>query len=201
MFTGIVAAAGSIRRARQRNGLRELEIEAPAIARELHKGDSVAVDGVCLSAVGSGRRRFTAQVVPETLARTTLSGLRKGGRVNLELPARFSDRIGGHIVQGHVDGVARVVRSENEHGARRLWLSASEDLLRYMVRKGSVALDGVSLTVVQVGRTSFEVALIPHTLETTTLGERAVGAAVNLEVDVVARYVERLVNGALDGHR
>ncbi|HEV2754846.1 MAG TPA: riboflavin synthase [Actinomycetota bacterium] len=193
MFTGIVTHRGKVTSARDRSGLLELEIAAPEIARELHRGDSVAVNGVCLTATGTSRRRFSAQVMGETLARSTLEGLRKGAAVNLELPARLADRLGGHLVQGHVDGVARVVRVEEADGARRLWFEAPDDVLRYLVQKGSVALDGVSLTVVEVGRATFQVAVIPHTLAETTFSALKVGSAVNVEVDVVSKYVERLL--------
>lgn len=195
MFTGIVAEQGAIRRAREQKGLLELEVEAPGIAKELKLGDSVAVNGVCLTATRTGRRRFSTQAMGETLARSTLGSLERGATVNLELAARLSDRVGGHLVQGHVDGVARAVRVEDDQGALRVWFSAPEELLRYMVAKGSVTLDGVSLTVVEVGRTTFQVALIPHTLEATTLGSIRAGLAVNVEVDVVAKYVERLLGG------
>jgi len=126
---------------------------------------------------------------------TTLGSLGKGLTVNLELPARLVDRLGGHLVQGHVDGTAHVTRVEDDDGALRVWFSAPDDILRYMVPKGSVTLDGVSLTVVEVGRTSFQVALIPHTLSVTTLAKLEPGTKVNVEVDVVAKYVERLVGG------
>lgn len=193
MFTGIVTEVGVVRRARRRGGLLELEVEAPATARALRRGDSVALDGVCLTAVTAGRRRFGVQVMGETLECTTLGEVTRGDRVNLELAARPSDRLGGHIVQGHVDGVVRAARVEDEDGTVRVWLEASEDVLRYLVPKGSVALDGVSLTVVEVGRTTFQVALIPHTLEATTLSEVAVDRRFNAEVDVLAKYVERLI--------
>jgi riboflavin synthase len=114
--------------------------------------------------------------------------------VNLELPARLNDRLGGHLVQGHVDGTARVVRAEEGDGMRRLWLEAPDEVLRYLVAKGSVALDGVSLTIVEVGRTSFQVAIVPHTLRATTIGDLEVGSKVNVEVDVLAKYVERLLD-------
>lgn len=195
MFTGIVVEAGTVKRAKQRRGLLELEIEAPSISKELKKGDSVAVNGVCLTATDTARRRFSAQAMEETLARSTLGSLEKGQTVNLELPARLADRLGGHLVQGHVDGTAHVTRIEDDDGALRVWFSAPDDILRYMVRKGSVTLDGVSLTVVDVGRTSFQVALIPHTLSVTTLGRLEPGVKVNVEVDVVAKYVERLMGG------
>jgi riboflavin synthase len=200
MFTGIVAQRGTVRSARSRRGSFELEISAPVVARELRRGDSVAVSGVCLSAAGvSRRRRFVVDVSEETLARTTIGSLRRSDEVNLELPARLSDRLGGHLVQGHVDGLAHALRVEPEGGSRRVWWGAGEGLLRYVVAKGSVALDGVSLTVVEVGRTSFQVALIPLTLEMTTLGGVAPGAVANLEVDVIGKYVERLVSGPRRG--
>lgn len=193
MFRGIVLQQGEVRRARRRSGIVELEVEAPSLAKELHEGDSVAVNGVCLTAIESSRRRFTAEVTPETLAVSTLGSLAKGQRVNLELPARVSDRIGGHIVQGHADGIAEVTRSQEEDAARRVWLSLAPELLRYLVKKGSVTLDGVSLTVAEVGRTTFQVALIPHTLSATTLGSLRVGQRLNVEVDVIAKYVEALM--------
>lgn len=193
MFTGIVVERGTVRRARDRAGLLQLEIDAPKIARELSTGDSVAVNGVCLTATSTTRRRFSTQAMAETLARTTLGFLRKGDPVNLELPARLTDRLGGHLVQGHIDGVATALRVEETDEARRVWFGASDDLLRYMVDKGSVTLDGVSLTLAEVGRTSFQVALIPHTLEVTTLAGLDVDTRVNVEVDIVAKYVERLI--------
>jgi riboflavin synthase len=193
VFTGIVVDRGTVRKVSGR-GVVTFEIDAPEISRELKTGDSVAVNGVCLTVTSTGRRRFQVQAMPETLARTTLGGVSKGAGVNLELPLRFNDRLGGHLVQGHVDGIATVIRIEDDSDARRVWFSVSEDLLRYMVAKGSVTLDGVSLTIVEVGRTSFQVALIPHTLEITTLGDLQVGTRVNVEVDVLAKYVERLMD-------
>lgn len=193
MFTGLVVAKGRVARARARDRLLELEVDAPGIARTLTKGDSVAVNGVCLTATGVSRKRFSVQAVGETLARTNLGDLAKGDTVNLELPARLSDRLGGHLVQGHVDGTARVMRIEESDDARHLWFETDDGILRYLVRKGSVTLDGVSLTVVEVGRTSFQVALIPHTLAVTTLETVQVGDRINVEVDVLAKYVERLL--------
>ena len=191
MFTGIVIERGTVKRARER-GVLELEIEAPHISKELKVGDSVAVNGVCLTATSTARKRFEVQAMPETLARSTLAEVKKGSLVNLELPARLNDRLGGHLVQGHVDGVARAVRVEEDEGARLMWFQVDEDLLRYMVPKGSITLDGVSLTLVDVGRTTFQVAIIPHTLEVTSLGSVEVGTEVNVEVDLLAKYVERL---------
>jgi riboflavin synthase len=195
MFTGIVAGCGRVKRAREHGGVLELAIEARDVARQLEVGDSVAVNGVCLTTTHASRKVFTTQAMEETLARTTIGQLHKGSVVNLELAVRLADRLGGHLVQGHVDGVASVVRKEQENGARRLWLTGEESLLRYLVPKGSVALDGVSLTVVGVDPTSFQVALVPHTLEVTNLGEIDVDDRLNVEVDVLAKYVERLVEG------
>lgn len=195
MFTGIVVEQGEVRRAKQRRGLLELEVEASAVAKELNVGDSVAVNGVCLTATAASRRRFAAEAMEETLALTTLGSLRRGSKVNLELAARLDTRIGGHLVQGHVDGKATALRVEPDQGAVRVWFSAPAEILRYLVPKGSITLDGVSLTLVEVGRTSFQVALIPHTLAATTLGRIEKGSEVNVEVDVLAKYVERLVGG------
>jgi riboflavin synthase len=193
MFTGIVTHLGQVKRATMRKGLLELRIEAPGIARELKRGDSVAVNGVCLTAVETTRRLFRAQAMGETLARSTLGDLARGSNVNLELPARLSDRLGGHLVQGHVDGVAECVRSEEDEGALRAWFTCSEDLLSYMVPKGSITIDGVSLTLTEIGSTTFQVAVIPHTLDATTLNALARGSTVNIEVDVIAKYVKRFV--------
>jgi riboflavin synthase len=193
MFTGIVEDRGKVTKARRRGDLVELEIEARPVARSLKRGDSVAVNGVCLTAVASGRRRFAVEVTPETAARSALGNLAPGDRVNLELPARLSDRMGGHLVQGHVDGRAHVVRVEDEGDTRRGWFAADTGLLRYIVEKGSVAIDGVSLTVTGVGPADFQVVLIPHTLSATTLNDLRVDDVVNVEVDVIAKYVERLV--------
>lgn len=192
MFTGIVVDRGTVRRVRGR-GVVTLQIESPEIARDLKLGESVAVNGVCLTATSTGRRRFEVEVMGETLERSTIGDLKKGSNVNLELAMRLNERLGGHLVQGHVDGIATVTRIEEDDGARRVWFSAPEELLDYMVAKGSVTLDGVSLTIVEVGHSTFQVALIPHTLEVTTLGHLEVAAKVNVEVDILAKYVERLM--------
>jgi len=195
MFTGIVTSLGVVKRARERVGVLEVEIEAAKLARDVEVGDSVAVNGVCLTATRTTRKTFTAQAMDETLTATTIGSLSKGSTVNLEPAARFSDRIGGHMVQGHVDHGAPVVRLEEQDGTRRIWFALPGAVLRYLVPRGSVAIDGVSLTVVEVGRTSFQVALIPHTLEVTTLKDLSVGSVVNIEVDVIAKYVEKFVEG------
>lgn len=193
MFTGIVTHLGKVRRASMRGGLLTLRVEAPPIARELKRGDSVTVNGVCLTVMDLSRKTFDVQAMGETLARSTLAQLGRGDAINLELAARLQDRIGGHLVQGHVDGVAEVLRLEEDDGALRVWLLVAEDLLAYIVPKGSITLDGVSLTVADVGRTTFQVALIPYTLQATSLSEVSVGSKLNVEVDVIAKYVRRFV--------
>ena len=192
MFTGLVAEKGTVRKARRSGEVLELDIDAK-LARELSIGDSVAVNGVCLTATKVRRGSFRTEAMPETIDRTTIGKLGRGASVNLELPLRLSDRLGGHIVQGHVDGLARVVRIEDDGDSRRIWLQASKDLLNYIVAKGSICVDGVSLTVVEAGLATFQIALIPHTLEVTTIGSLKPDDVVNLEVDVLAKYVERLV--------
>jgi len=157
------------------------------------EGDSIAVNGVCLTAVEPLDYVFSADVMNETLERSSLGAIERGDRVNLELPLRPHDRLGGHFVQGHVDGLGTVAAVEPDGFARRIRVTAAPDLLRYVVEKGSIAVDGVSLTVAAVDETSLTVSLIPETLERTSLGSAVPGRTVNLEVDVLAKYVEKLV--------
>jgi len=164
-----------------------------ALAAELSEGDSVAVNGVCLTAVGPADGRFAADLSPETIARSSLGALEPGERVNLELPLRLADRLGGHIVQGHVDAVGRVAAASEAGASRELRFEAPPELMRYVVEKGSIAVDGVSLTVTDVDMRGFAVSLIPETLDRTTLGRAEPGRMVNLEVDLMAKYVEKLV--------
>jgi riboflavin synthase len=164
------------------------------LSEQIGPGDSVAVNGVCLTATSADGGSFAADVMNVTVERSSLAALAVGSRVNLELALRASDRLGGHIVQGHVDGVGRVSGVVQDGFARRVTIGADPGLMRYMVAKGSVAVDGVSLTVAGLGDASFTVSLIPETLERTNLGAVAAGAPVNLEVDVLAKYVERLLS-------
>jgi riboflavin synthase len=163
------------------------------LAHEIAEGDSVAVNGVCLTATAIADGQFSAAVMHETLRRSSLAAAQQGSDVNLELALRASDRLGGHIVQGHVDGLGSVRDVRDDGFARVVTVAAPAELLRYVVEKGSIAVNGVSLTVVAVAEDWFSVALIPETLERTTLGAAAPGGPVNLEVDVVAKYVEKLV--------
>ena len=189
MFTGLVSATGRLEALR--DGRLTIEADSPL---DLKEGDSVSVNGVCLTATEVGGRAFAADVMGETLRRTALGELADGDRVNLEPALRASDRLGGHIVQGHVDGTGVVDSVTTEGLARVVSVESPPELLRYVVEKGSIAVDGVSLTVAQADAVSFTVGLIPETLERTTLGSAAVGRRVNLEVDVLAKYVEKLVS-------
>jgi riboflavin synthase len=192
MFTGIVAQQGSIANVEAVVDGRRLTIDLGHLDG-LEVGDSISVNGVCLTAVEVVPGRATVDVVLETLDRTNLGALQAGDPVNLELPMPASGRFDGHIVQGHVDGVGEVMSVVSEGEGRRMTITAPEGLLRYLVEKGSVTVDGVSLTVAALTEHGFEVALIPHSLTVTTLGLRQAGQKVNLEVDVLAKYVERLL--------
>jgi len=195
MFTGIVEGTGTVAAlaaAADASGAR-LEVEAPWLAGQLALGESVAVNGCCVTVAGATRAGFAADLVAETLRRTALGGLEAGARVNLERPLPLGGRLGGHLVQGHVDGIAKVLDRKPVGDGEEVRIELPRDLERYVVDKGSIAVDGVSLTVAATGLGWFAVALVPHTLEVTTLGDRRPGDPVQLEVDVVAKYVERLV--------
>jgi riboflavin synthase len=199
VFTGLVEDLGTVLSVdANRDGVR-VAISSP-LAQELKEGDSVAVNGVCLTATGlCGGELFGADVMNETLRRSSLSELEAGSRVNLELPLKPDSRLGGHIVQGHVDGVGAVSAIADDGFARQVTIVAAPELMRYVVEKGSITVDGVSLTVASVDDTAFAVSLIPETLERTTLGATEEGTPVNLEVDIVAKYVEKLVGGNSNG--
>ena len=194
MFTGIIEELGSVRTIDRREGGARLEIAASRVLADARAGDSIAVNGCCLTVVDRGDGWWAADAVIETLERTALGALERDDPVNLERPLRLSDHLGGHLVQGHVDAVGHVAaRTPLADGSTRFTFSAPPDALRYVVEKGSVAVDGISLTVAALGDDSFDVAVIPHTLAVTTLGHKDPGAAVNLEADLVAKYVERLL--------
>jgi riboflavin synthase len=194
MFTGLVEELGTVRAVIANATGARLEIEATTVLDDATLGASIAVNGCCLTAVEFGDGWWAADAVEETLRRTSLGALGAGDRVNLERPVRLSDRLGGHIVQGHVDGVGEIAEREVlADGSIRVSISAPESVLRYIVEKGSIAVDGVSLTVAGIDDQTFEFALIPHTATVTTLGIKGPGAPVNLEVDLLAKYVERLM--------
>lgn len=193
MFTGIVREVGTVAAF---DGSRLL-VTSPETEAEVAVGDSVSVAGVCLTVVPTGDGGLAFDVVPETLSRTALGGLEAGDSVNLEPSLRVGDPLGGHVVQGHVDAVGRVRSITPEGESRRVWFDAPEAIVRYCLEKGSIAVDGVSLTVAALDDDGFEVALIPHTLTVTTLGGLEPGDEVNLEADVLAKVVERLVAARL----
>jgi riboflavin synthase len=193
VFTGIVRERGRVAALEGgADGVR-IVVEAPSTAAQTGVGDSISIGGVCLTAVSIEDGRVAFDAVPETLRRTSLGRLEPGAEVNVEPALRAGEPLGGHYVQGHVDGVGRVRSTEPEGDGLRLWIEAPPDLLRYCVEKGSVAVEGVSLTVAELGDNTFAVALVPHTLAVTTLGSLRPGDPVNLEVDVLAKYVERLL--------
>ena len=191
MFTGLVEATGVVSGIEADGDSARIEVSTP-LAAELRQGDSVAVNGVCLTAVATGGDSFRPDVMAETLRRSSLGPLASGDPVNLELPLRAGARLGGHVVQGHVDGTGTLEDVREEGLARVLRVACEPDLMRYVVEKGSIAVDGVSLTVASVDGQGFSVSLVPATLERTTLGQAAPGRVVNLEVDVLAKYVEKL---------
>jgi riboflavin synthase len=190
MFTGLVAYLGTVVGLETRAGGSRLTIASDRLTDDLSVGDSISVSGACLTAVSVDESRFVADVVAETLRRTTLGELAVGSRVNLELPLRASDRLGGHVVLGHVDGVATVLELRADDS---VVFEIDRSLARYVVEKGSIALDGISLTVASVDESSVTIALIPETRRSTTLGFVKIGSRVNVEVDILAKHVEKLV--------
>ena len=193
MFTGIVREVGIVVRSDEVAGGRELVVAARDTAASTQLGDSVSIDGCCLTATQVADGSIAFHAVPETISRTTLGALRVDDAVNVESAVRAGEELGGHYVQGHVDAVGRIQSVEAEGEGLRVFVESPPDVLRYCVEKGSVTVDGVSLTVAEVAADAFAVALVPHTLEATTLSELKPGQPVNLEVDVLAKYVEKLI--------
>ncbi len=195
MFTGIISEVGRVIKAAAKDGSVIFTIEAPETAAALAVGDSVAVQGVCQTVIACEGRQFTVQAVEETLRKTTLGSFTRGTRVNMELPLRFSDRLGGHLVQGHVDCVGRVAGLDEEESSRLVTFEFPSEFRKYVIPVGSIAVDGISLTVARTSGSRFTVAIIPHTLERTTMAEAKPGTRVNLEFDIVGKYLEKLVTG------
>jgi riboflavin synthase len=192
MFTGLIQEVGLVQKAEKQGNDLRLTLRAPLLSARVKLGDSMAVNGCCLTMVEIKEPLLTFQAVPETLSRTALGTLQEGARVNLELPLTLSDPLGGHFVQGHVDGVAEITAITPEGQGVRMAVKVPPDLSRYLVEKGSVALNGISLTVAAIKENQIEVALIPHTLQNTDLGSRKIGDLLQVEVDVLAKYVEKL---------
>lgn len=199
MFTGIIEEMGEVKALRREGGSARLTLSASAVLEETVLGDSICVNGVCLTVVDKGNREFSADVAAETLKVTNLGELRVGQVVNLERALRMSARIGGHLVTGHVDTVGRIREKRQEGNSWRYSIEMPSDALRYIIKKGSVAMDGISLTVADVSESGFSVAVIPHTAKVTTLGIKSVGDSVNLETDIIGKYVERLLSARTGG--
>jgi riboflavin synthase len=193
MFTGLIEEKGVVREIEARNGALRFDIAGRRVLEDLKIDDSISVNGVCLTTISVSGQQFSVEAVEETLKKTTLSELKQGARVNLERALRFSDRLGGHLVQGHVDGVGQVTSMQNQEGAVLLSIRIPESLARYVISEGSISVNGVSLTVARLQGNQATIALIPHTLEMTNLGDLEAGAGVNIEGDLIGKYVEKLL--------
>ncbi len=199
MFTGIVEEMGSVKALRRAAGAARLTISASMVLDGTRLGDSISVNGVCLTVVEMDKNYFSADVAVETLRVTNLGDLKIGSAVNLERALQLSARVGGHLVSGHVDAVGSIRDKREEGNGWRIFIDAPESVLRYVIKKGSVAIDGISLTVADVDNAGFSIAMIPHTAKLTTLGFKSAGDRVNLEADIIGKYVERLLSGKGEG--
>ena len=199
MFTGIVEEMGSVKSLRRETGAARLTISAITVLTGTVLGESICVNGVCLTVVDLNKNDFSADVAVETLRVTNLGELTIGAKVNLERALQLSARIGGHLVSGHVDAVGRIRERRVEGNGWRIFFDAPDEVLRYVIKKGSIAIDGISLTVADADRTGFSIAMIPHTAKLTTLGFKSAGDSVNLEADIIGKYVERLLSGRVEG--
>ncbi|NQV13065.1 MAG: riboflavin synthase [Parcubacteria group bacterium] len=204
MFTGIIKEIGEIKTTRQEREVLNLEISSQNAIKDLEIGSSIAVDGTCQTVVELSDGSFTIQVIPETLKLTTLGKFKKGDKVNLESAMKIGDDISGHLLTGHIDGTGKITDIKQAGETAEIKIKPPVELVKYIAHKGSIALDGISLTVAQCDNEQFKVAIIPHTLQETTLGAKKVGDLVNLEIDILARYVERMMNvkgGGLDKNK
>lgn len=193
MFTGIIEEVGTVMSVKSSANAMKLTIRAPKVTQDINMGDSIAVNGICLTACGLGRESFTVDVMGETLSRTSLKGSRCGSHVNLERALTLNGRLGGHIVSGHIDGTGTVTAIKNDDIARLITISAPQAVMDLIVEKGSVAVDGISLTVASVSSGDFTVSVIPHTMDNTILTEKTPGDTVNLENDCIGKYVRKLM--------
>lgn len=198
MFTGIVEELGSVKDLRRGTEGARITIASSVVLEGTVIGESICVNGVCLTVVDMGKAEFSADVAGETLKVTNLGDLKIGQKVNLERALRLSSKIGGHLVTGHVDAIGRIREKRHEGNSWRLFFDAREEVLRYVIRKGSIAIDGISLTVADVDRAGFSIAMIPHTANMTTLGFKNSGESVNLETDIIGKYVEKLLSGRME---
>jgi riboflavin synthase len=194
MFTGIIEETGKVHAVKRGNRSSQITIRAEKVTEDLHLGDSINTNGVCLTVTSFDKDFFTADVMPETMARTTLGMLTPGNPVNLERALKLGGRLGGHLVSGHIDGTGRIESRTKDENAEWFRIVPSKEMLRYIAEKGSVAIDGISLTVAEVNDTGFSVSVIPHTQTATAISGKKTGDAVNIECDMIAKYTERLLN-------
>lgn len=199
MFTGLIEEVGVIKDVERKGNVLLFTVQGKVVVEDLEEGDSIAVNGVCLTVTQRKEDTFTVEVSPETLSVTTFSGLGRGERVNLERPLRASDRLGGHLVTGHIDGMGRIEGRRGREDSFSLWITAPLEIMDYVVERGSIAVEGVSLTVVEVKENMFRVNIIPHTAKMTTLGNRRAGERVNLEADLVAKYIKKFSSERKEG--
>ncbi len=199
MFTGIIEEMGSVKALKHEGAAARLAVSASTVLKDTALGDSICVNGVCLTVVDMDKSGFSADVAVETLKVTNLGELKAGAKVNLERALQLSARIGGHLVSGHVDAVGRIRERREEGNGWRIFIDAPDAVLRYVIKKGSIAIDGISLTVADVDKKGFSIAMIPHTAKLTTLGFKSAGDSVNLEADIIGKYVERLLPGRVEG--
>lgn len=201
IFTGVIEELGTINRIEQGSNSSRINVHASKVLGDVRIGDSIAINGVCLTVTEYSQEHFVADVMAETLEKTNLRELKSGQQVNLERAVRLGDRMGGHLVQGHVDGVGTIVEKQKLDIANLFRIKSPDDVLAYVVKKGSIAIDGISLTVIEVGADSFTVSLIPHTAAMTTLGFKKPGDTVNLESDIIGRYIEKLMTRDQDAEQ
>jgi len=193
MFTGIIEEIGKVKKVQFKNKLAQLVISAKFVTKDTKNGDSVSVNGVCLTVTGKSRDSLTFDVVDETLSSTNLAFVNSGDHVNLERALRLSDRMSGHVVTGHIDTTAVIKKIVHDAGSTKISIEVPKDMKRYLIKKGSVCIDGISLTIAEIAKDNFTVAVIPHTLKVTTLGQRKAGDKINLEADVLGKYIESMV--------
>ncbi|TDX52750.1 riboflavin synthase [Orenia marismortui] len=201
MFTGIVEELAKVKRIKRGSKSIVLTIEAKEVLKDVKLGDSIATNGVCLTVTSFNDQEFSVDVMPETMRNSSLGDLQVGSWVNLERALRLSDRLGGHLVSGHIDGTGIIKAKKREDNASIVTVETTKELLKYIIHKGSIAIDGVSLTVAQVFSDSFNISLIPHTSQVTLLGQKDIGAKVNLEVDMIAKYIEKMINHQEDNNK
>jgi riboflavin synthase len=194
MFTGIIEETGKVGAVRKGQHSSQITVSAGRILSDIHTGDSINTNGVCLTVVTFNKTSFTVDVMPETMSRTNLGDLRAGSEVNLERALKLSDRLGGHLVSGHIDGTGKIASRWKDGNAEWFRITAGKEILKYIVEKGSVAIDGISLTVVEANEASFTVSVIPHTHQQTTISGKKAGELVNIECDMIAKYLEKLIN-------